>query len=65
MSSYWKVTLFSNQRDPVRRPWKAKTRLAAFELVADMVIPECLEREKAGEFFVGEEVRIRVELIQG
>jgi hypothetical protein len=64
MSTYWKITLFSNQRDPIRK-WKAPTRLDALTMLESVVVPEMIERERAGQFFVGEEVRIRVEQMQG
>jgi hypothetical protein len=45
--AYYRITLFSNQRDPIRK-WSAPSRVDAGNVVAS----ECVEREKMGGFFI-------------
>jgi hypothetical protein len=59
MTTKFQVTLVSSQRgDMYSKP--AATRAEAFEL-ARQVIDDCLKREKARSWFIGETVSVRVE----
>jgi hypothetical protein len=62
--AHYRVTLCSNQRDPIQKPWRAKTRLAALELIAAEVVPEMIGLERAGGFFNGEVIQVRIEQVQ-
>ena len=56
----FKITLASNQRDPIEE-WRAGSRREALQLVASTVIPQAVLREETDLFYRGEVVTIRIE----
>jgi hypothetical protein len=61
--SKFQVVLGSNQRgDLYSRP--AASRTEAFEL-ARQVLDDCITRERANSWFIGETVSVRVESVDG